>query len=115
MKILSWIRLHVAVCAWIVILLGCGCVIAMVVLGPKHVPLSLNPTMFTGYYWGNDGFLGRHFYAVVANEGTYGYWEVDVKGPGWNRYRGYYPDGTLREEGELDVTYRGILEVDRVV
>jgi len=64
--------------------------------------------MYQGYYWGNNGFIGRHFYRIVANEGDYGYWEVEVRGAGWNRYRGYYPDGSLREEGEIDVSYRGI-------
>lgn len=92
----------------VVLLLGCGCAIAVAVFRPKQIPLSLNPAVFTGYYWGNDWFLGRHFYAVVADDGTCGYWEVEVRGPGWNRYRGYYPDGTLREEGEIDVAYGGI-------
>ncbi len=105
MGILSWIRLHPVFCALVLLLLLGGSSIAWAVFRPKQVPLSLNPAIYTGYYWGNDGFLGRHFYAVVADEGRNGYWEVEVKGPGWNRYRGYYPDGTLREVGEIHVEY----------
>ena len=85
--------------------IGYGGVRAIAALWQKQVPLQMNPDMYTGYYWGDDGYLGRHFFAVRVNEGTYGHWEVDIERPGWNRYRGFYPDGTLREEGEIDVTY----------
>jgi hypothetical protein len=91
----------------VLMLLAGTCAAASIVFWPKTTPLSLNPNIFTGYYWGND-FLGRYFYRVVASEGPYGYWEVDAKAPGYNSYRGYYADGKLREEGEIKVTYRGL-------
>ncbi len=75
---------------------------------PKATPLSLNPNVFVGYYWGG-GLLGKHFYRVVANEGLYGHWEVAFRGnPGYYAYRGYYPDGTIREEGEIYVGLSGL-------
>lgn len=74
---------------------------------PKTTALSLNPNVFVGYYWGSDR-IGRHFYRVTANEGRYGRWEVAFRGVGYNRYRGYYPDGSLREEGEIRVSLSGL-------
>lgn len=86
----------------------CFLAIAIPLFGPKEIPLSMNPRMFTGYYWGNDSILGRHFYKVRADEGSFGYWEVEVKGSGYSSYRGYYPDGTIREIGEIMVKFGDI-------
>jgi hypothetical protein len=99
--------LRVAGCSLLMLLLGWGCPLALERLLRPHVPLSLNPRIFTGYYyyWGSDHRGGRQFYEVVANEGICGHWTVDINGPGWSRYRGYYPDGTLREEGKIYVSY----------
>lgn len=69
------------------------------------------PASFIGCYWGDDGFFGRHYYSVFANEGINGYLEFDVKVVGWNRYRAFYPDGVLREEGEIDVSLTGLPKV----
>lgn len=79
---------------------------------PKSQPLSLNQSVYTGYYRGlgrhdGAGFFGKNFYRLVAEDGPYGYWEVDYSRPGYNPYRGYYPDGTLREEGECLVEING--------
>ncbi len=87
------------------VLVAASCAAAYIVFSPKKTPLSLNPDIFTGYYWGND-FLGRHYYRVVAADEPYGYWKVDVHGPGYNSYQGYYGNGKLREEGAIKVTFR---------
>lgn len=85
----------------------CASAVFSVLRKPQHVPLALNPNMYIGCYWGDDWLFGRHFYSVVANEGDYGYWEVQASQEGWSPYRGYYPNGVLREEGEIYVTYAG--------
>lgn len=87
------------------------CIIAVVAafeeVRPKTTGLSANPEYFTGYYWGGN-IIGRHYYRVTADEGTYGRWEVAFRGVGYNPYRGYYADGTLREEGEIRVSLFGL-------
>jgi hypothetical protein len=87
----------------VVVLVCCGIALAAVVFWPKRMPFSINPR-YAGCYWGND-WVGRHFYRVIVNDEPLGWWEANVSRPGYNRYRGYYPDGTLREEGEIMVTY----------
>lgn len=100
-------KYFVACLILITILFGAGSILWLVVFREKKTPLTLNPDMYTGYYWGDDRYLGRHFYRIEVTEGKHGYWEVQVQGEGWSPYRGYYPNGTLREEGEIYVSYHG--------
>ncbi len=70
---------------------------------PKSQPLTCHKS-YVGYYRGlglthDSGYFGRNWYRIVVNEGPEGYWEVDVSGLGYAPYRGYYPTGTLREQG----------------
>lgn len=67
----------------------------------KSVTMRIHPS-YTGYYRGLFNSEKR-FHRVQVDEGTVGSWIVDIQGEGWNSYRGYYPDGTLREEGEIHV------------
>jgi hypothetical protein len=79
---------------------------------PKSQPLSINRSFYTGYYRGlgirdDASYLGKQFYRLVVKDGPYGFWEVDYARPGYNPYRGYYPDGTCREVGECLVEWNG--------
>lgn len=71
---------------------------------PKKTGLAINPEYYVGYYRGlgltdDPGYFGKDYYRIVVTEDTEGFWEVDVKTLGYNRYRGYYSNGALREEG----------------
>lgn len=105
MKVPSFFRKPIfIVCSIFFVLLSIS---AWLLYGPKSEPLSAAPDMLTGYYWGDDRFLGRHWYRVEINEGFAGHGVTEIKGPGWNQYRSYYPDGTLHEEAEIMVEYLG--------
>jgi hypothetical protein len=79
---------------------------------PKSQPLSVNEQYYRGYYRGlglsdQRGFLGKNFYRVVVQDIDEGYWEVWFREAGYSPYRGYYPNGTMREEGECLVEFVG--------
>jgi hypothetical protein len=79
---------------------------------PKSQPLSLNEQVLVGYYRGlgltnEPSFIGKRFFRLVADDGECGYWEVDYISPGYNPYRGFYPNGDCREEGECLVEING--------
>ena len=71
----------------------------------KSVTLGLHKS-YTGYYRGLFNSEKR-FHRVEVDEGSGVRWIVDIDGEGWNTYRGYYADGTLREEGEIHVYPNG--------
>lgn len=78
---------------------------------PKRQVLTLNDA-YVGYYRGlgltqRRGYFGRNWFRVVVHEDADGYWEVDVSGLGYNKYRGYYGSGQLREEGLCMVEENG--------
>ena len=85
---------------------------------PKSQPLSINREFYTGYYRGlgltdDVGFFGKNYFRLVIDDGDSGYWEVDYRRPGFNPYRGYYPNGMCREEGECFVEINGdVLDPD---
>ncbi len=81
-------------------------VVATWIFWPRHAPLSGN-SQHTGYYWGNDGWLGRHYYRLHCDEGLGLEYEVDFHDYGWNRCRGWYPDGSTAFESEINVTKNG--------
>lgn len=75
---------------------------------PKSQPLSINEEAYVGFYRGlglvpGSSVLGKQFFRVTVDDGEFGQWEVDYRRPGYNPYRGYYPSGALREEGECFV------------
>ncbi len=72
----------------------------------KSVTMSINRS-YTGYYRGLSNSEKR-FHRVEVDEGSGVKWIVDIQGEGWNSYRGYYSNGTLREEGEIHVFANGI-------
>lgn len=91
-------------------------VVSIVLVGlwwwPKSQPLSINEAFYTGYYRGfgltdDGGVLGKQFFRLVIDDGNHGYWEVDYSQPGFNPYRGFYPNGVCREEGECFVEING--------
>ena len=70
---------------------------------PRQIELTIN-SRYMGFYHGlglydGPGYFGRDYYRIVVTEPGEGYWEVDFNGLGYNSYRGFYPDGTLRERG----------------
>lgn len=78
---------------------------------PKAQGLQFHSS-YTGYYRGygfhdDNGFFGKNWFCIKVDEGDRGHWEVDVNGVGYTRYRGYYPSGTLREEGLCMVEKNG--------
>lgn len=78
---------------------------------PKRQVLSYNDA-YVGYYRGlgltdGGGYFGRNWYYVIVHEDIEGYWEVDINGLGYNDYRGYYGNGTLREHGQCIVRENG--------
>ncbi|MCA9187661.1 MAG: hypothetical protein KDA99_18660 [Planctomycetales bacterium] len=82
---------------------------------PKSQPLSINEEFYTGHYRGlgltnGTSFFGKRFFRLVVQDGKCGYWEVDYGEPGYNAYRGFYPDGVCREEGECFVEINGGIE-----
>ena len=97
---------------WILLL-----ALVLVVLGvsawwvwPKSQPLTVHPS-YVGLYRGlgltdDDGFFGKSYYHVTISD-EYGRTEVCYSKPGYNRFRGFYKDGTLRAEGECLVELTG--------
>jgi hypothetical protein len=94
-------------------------VVALVAMGlvmvwawPRSCPLSVCHD-YIGYYRGlglqnGPGLLGKSFYRVVLYPSSPEHrTDVAFTGRGWNRFRGTYPDGTLREEGECWVDING--------
>ena len=84
---------------------------------PKSQPLPVNEKYYRGYYRGlglvdGPGFPGKDFFRVVVKHIDEGYWEVRFRGAGYSPYRGYYPNGTLREEGECRVEFYGVDQSD---
>jgi hypothetical protein len=104
MKILFWIRSHLTICVVLAIVVVTLSGLIAWINSPKSIPLRYSPTIFTGHYRGNE-IIGQKFFKVVCNEGNLGYWEVEINEPGWNRYRGYYPNGILSQEGEINVPF----------
>jgi hypothetical protein len=94
---------RVAVIAGLVLILA---IATFATFRPKSIPLQSSPNILTGYYRGGWPFP-RQFYKVVMNEGPNGYCEFDVSDVGYRDYRGYYPNGTLKEQGEVRVTISG--------
>lgn len=89
----------------------CAVVLSVPYWLPRSQTLSIH-TSYTGYYRGlcltnGGGYFGRVWYRVVVDESPEGYWEADVNGLGYNSYRGYYPNGVLREEGMCMVERNG--------
>ncbi|MBN2023060.1 MAG: hypothetical protein JW809_09730 [Pirellulales bacterium] len=97
----------------VILLIVIGAAIMGACLWPRSCPLSVCPECYTGYYRGLDiggpGLLGRSFYRLVLppSDEADGWTEIDYRGEGWNAFRGTYPDGTLREEGECRVGSNG--------
>jgi len=93
-------------------LLGFGVLLAVALMifwlawHEKSVTMSINRA-FTGYYRGLFNSEKR-FHRVEVDEGSGVKWIVDIEGEGWNSYRGYYSNGTLREEGEIHVFPNGL-------
>lgn len=78
---------------------------------PKPVPHPMGE-IFTAYYRGfglpgASGILGKQWGRVemLADDG--GKWVFQFKKEGYNPFKGYYPDGTIREEGECLVEVMG--------
>lgn len=98
----------------VIIFLGVLLAIATTLIGyitPKAQVLQFSSS-YTGYYRGygfheESGFLGKNWFRIKVDEGDYGYWEVDVNGVGYSSYRGFYPSGILREEGQCMVENNG--------
>ena len=81
---------------------------------PRSTKLGMFPDEYVGFYHGlglheGPGYFGTNWYRVVVTEPDKGYFEVDVDGPGYNSYRGFYPNGTLRERGTCLVEENGDL------
>lgn len=77
---------------------------------PRSCPLFYSDHS-TGHFRGlglldGPGLLGRSFFSVTWVE-AYGPTEFTFSGRGWNHFRGTYPDGSLREEGECWVDLNG--------
>ena len=81
--------------------------VAMLILVPYFVP-KRQPFNFSsgyiGYYHGlgwteGGGYFGKNWFRVLVTDDIDGYWEVDVSRLAFNRYRGFYSNGKLREEG----------------
>lgn len=100
----------------LVALAACG--LASFIAWPRSMPLDIDEDSYTGFYTGlgltdDASPLGRRFYRVRIDDSPCGYMEVDVRGVGYHRnrgyypYLGYYPDGTLREHGECLVNVAG--------
>jgi hypothetical protein len=67
---------------------------------------------YVAYYRGlglckSPGFFGRNYYQLrlPPRRAEDGLTDVSFRGEGWNAFRGTYPDGVLREEGECWVTW----------
>ncbi len=80
----------------------------------KSVPHPMNEAVMSAHYrgfglQGAPGILGRKWTAVTyVPPDAGGYWRFEFEAEGYNRFRGYYPDGTLREEGECYVEVMGL-------
>jgi len=80
-------------------------------LYPKAMPHPMGG-MFTAYYKGfglpgASGLLGKHWGRVemLVDDGTK--FVFQFKKEGYNPFKGYYPDGTISEEGECLVELMG--------
>lgn len=92
----------------------CALALWIVYWMPRSQTLSYDDRQI-GYYRGlglteGPGYIGRNWFRIVAqesgtggfaNELLDGYWEVDIDGLGYNRYRNYYATGAIRFEGAL--------------
>lgn len=77
---------------------------------PKSHTLTVSD-YFVGHYrgFGIPGFenpvLGKRYYLVNINLHGVGYFKVKHRGPGYNDFKRFYPNGTLAEEGQCLVEY----------
>lgn len=77
---------------------------------PKSHTLSVSD-YFVGHYrgFGIPGFenpvLGKRYYLVTINLPGVGYFKVKHRGPGYNDFKRFYPNGKLAEEGQCLVEY----------
>ena len=88
-------------------------VVSLLWAWPKSRGLSVSPT-FIGHYrglglWEGPGLFGRSYYRITfsSTDPEDGLCEVYFSGYGFNRFRGEYPNGVLREEGECLVEPNG--------
>lgn len=120
---LGWPAIRVRGMLLLVALAACG--LASFIAWPRSMPLLPDEDRYTGYFTGlglvdDASPLGRRFYRVHIDDGPCGFMDVDVRGDGqapfreglshgaYYPYRGHYPDGTLREEGECRVKFLGL-------
>ena len=80
-------------------------------LYPKAIPHPMG-AMFTAYYTGlglpgASGLFGKHWGRVEMLVDDGGKWVFQFRKEGYNPFEGYYPDGTIREEGECLVELMG--------
>ncbi len=79
---------------------------------PKSQPLDLHPSVI-GYYRGlgltdePNLLLGKSYYLVVWPYEDGGHCEIRYQRPGYNRFKGFYENGRVREEGECFVEIMG--------
>jgi len=82
---------------------------------PKSHTLSVSPYHF-GYYRGfglpgvANPIFGNRYYLITVNVPDEGYLKVKYRRPGYNRFKRFYPDGRLAEEGECMVEPYGSAE-----
>ncbi len=82
-------------------------------LVPKSEPHPMNEEYFTAHYRGfgltnDNSIFGKRWYAVtfiLPDDG--GRYRYEFNREGYNPFKGFYPDGTLREEGECYVEVMG--------
>ena len=57
---------------------------------------------------GCDGVLGKLYYKAQVSEGNYGFWIVSIRSVGKSSYcpyKGFYPNGQIKEEGQIFVEW----------
>ena len=81
---------------------------------PKSEPHPMDERNMTAHYrgfglWHAGGLFGKRWIAVTHKAPHVGgYWRFEFEDEGYNLFRGYYPDGTLREVGQCLVERMGI-------
>lgn len=95
----------------IAIILAVVLVVALIFWAwPKSHTLTVSD-YFVGHYrgFGIPGFenpvLGKRYYLVTINLPGAGYFKVKHRGPGYNDFKRFYPNGKLAEEGQCLVEY----------
>lgn len=70
----------------------------------REVPLSVHPR-YKAFYRYINGLYEIHYHRIVVDDGEIGKWTIINPKSGWNEYKGFYPNGTIRDKGVIWIEY----------